>query len=64
MTDFNFNDRLQFDASIFTSIADILDHTSDGIGGAVIDDLNGNTVTLAGVTTADLAAHTGVFILA
>ena len=58
------NDRLQFDASIFTSIADILGHTSDVAGEAVIDDGNGNTVTLEGVTKADLTAHAGVLVLA
>jgi VCBS repeat-containing protein len=64
VTDFAFNDRLQFDASLFASVADILNATSDSGAGAVIDDGNGNTVTLAGVTAADLAAHASVFILA
>lgn len=57
ITDFNTNiDAIQFDRSLFTSATDILNHTTDTTGGAVITDATGDTVTLVGVTLAQLHA--------
>jgi VCBS repeat-containing protein len=64
ITDFDtHNDSIQFDASLFTSAADILaHHATDTAGGVVIDDGHGDTVTLAGVHLSQLSA--GMFLLA
>ena len=65
ITDFNVHtDAIQFDASLFANAAAILASTTDSAGGAVITDAAGDTLTLAGVTTASLAAHSSVFLLA
>jgi VCBS repeat-containing protein len=65
ITDFDVRiDAIQFDASLFANAADILAHTTDTAGGAVITDAAGDTVTLAGVAFASLAAHSDVFQLA
>jgi VCBS repeat-containing protein len=62
VTDFNAkNDALQFDPSIFTDADDVLSHTTEIGGSAVIDDGGGNTVTLVGVSLADLQSHTADF---
>jgi VCBS repeat-containing protein len=56
----NFNvhrDTLQFDDSIFSSVHDILAHTVDTSAGAVVSDGHGDTVTLLGVTSAQLHMH-------
>ncbi|MGV7219595.1 Ig-like domain-containing protein [Bradyrhizobium sp. UFLA05-112] len=56
----NFNiheDTLEFDHSIFRSTHDILAHTTNTAAGAAISDGQGGTVTLLGVTTAELHAH-------
>jgi VCBS repeat-containing protein len=56
----NFNvhrDTLQFADSIFSSVHDILAHTVDTSAGAVISDGHGDTVTLLGVTSAQLHMH-------
>jgi VCBS repeat-containing protein len=50
-------DTLQFDNGIFKSVHDILAHTTDTAAGAVISDGHGDTVTLSGVTAAQLHAH-------
>jgi VCBS repeat-containing protein len=47
ITDFDVNiDVIQIDKSIFSSVADLLSHTSDTAAGAVIDDGKGDTITL------------------
>jgi VCBS repeat-containing protein len=57
ITDFDVNnDAIQIDKSVFQSLADLLDHTSDTAAGAVIDDGVGDTITLTGVTLAQLHA--------
>jgi VCBS repeat-containing protein len=64
ITDFNVNNNaIQFDNSIFASISDILKHTADTAHGAVISDGHGDTVTLPGVTLAQLQAHQSDFHL-
>jgi VCBS repeat-containing protein len=58
ITDFDFhNDAIQLDKSIFSSIADLLSHTTDTANGAVINDLHGNTITLTNVTFQQLQTH-------
>jgi len=65
ITDFDVHtDAIQFDASLFANAAAILANTTDSAGGAVITDAAGDTLTLAGVTTASLAANSGLFLLA
>jgi VCBS repeat-containing protein len=62
ITDFDVNnDAIQFDKSIFTSVADLISHTSNSAGGAVISDGHGDTITLASVTLAQLQTHTSDF---
>jgi VCBS repeat-containing protein len=64
ITDFNVNNSaIQFDKSIFAGVSDILKHTADTAHGAVISDGHGDTVTLAGVTLAQLQAHQSDFHL-
>jgi hypothetical protein len=64
VTDFDLNnDSIQIDKSLFASVADLLDHTSDTGAGAVINDGAGDTITLAGVTLAQLQTHQGDFYL-
>jgi VCBS repeat-containing protein len=58
------NDVIQFDKSIFSSVADMLaNHTKNTSGGAVITDANGDTITLVGVTVAQLEANASSFHL-
>ena len=65
ITDFDIkNDVIHFDKSIFQLVSAIAAHTSDGPVGAVISDGHGNSVTLAGIAAAQLAAHPSVFHLA
>jgi VCBS repeat-containing protein len=65
ITDFNVNqDTIQFDKSIFPLVSAIASYTLDSPAGAVINDGQGDSVTLAGVTAAQLAANPGVFHLA
>jgi VCBS repeat-containing protein len=62
ITDFDFhNDAVQLDKSIFSSVADLLSHTSDTANGAVINDMHGGTITFTNVTLAQLQAHSGDF---
>jgi VCBS repeat-containing protein len=62
ITDFNINnDAIQFDQSIFAATTDLFSHTSDTAAGAFINDNNGNTLTLAGVTLAQMQAHANSF---
>ena len=62
VTDFKVDvDALQFDKSIFASSTELLAHTLNTGAGAVIDDGDGNTVTLSGVTRAQMQAHTDDF---
>jgi hypothetical protein len=58
ITDFDFhNDAIQLDKSIFSSVADLLSHTTDTAGGALITDTHGDSITLAHVTLAQLQTH-------
>jgi VCBS repeat-containing protein len=50
-------DTLDFDQGIFKNVHDILAHTTNTAAGAVISDGHGDTVTLLGVTTAQLHNH-------
>jgi hypothetical protein len=62
ITDFTVNqDALQFDKSIFSSSADLFLHTSNVAGGVIIDDTEGNQVTLLGVTLAQMQANASDF---
>jgi Ca2+-binding RTX toxin-like protein len=62
ITDFNLNnDAIQFDRSIFATSAELFSHTLNTAAGAVIDDTNGNTLTLSGVTLAQMQAHANSF---
>jgi Ca2+-binding RTX toxin-like protein len=64
ITDFNVKtNTIQFDKSLFASVSDILMHTTNSAHGAVISDGHGDTVTLAGVTLAQLQAHQSDFHL-
>ena len=66
ITDFDLhNDAIQLDASIFTSVSDMLtNHTTDTAGGAVITDgIIGDSITLVGITVAQLQAHASDFHL-
>jgi VCBS repeat-containing protein len=64
ITNFNVHrDTLQFDDSAFHSVRDILAHTTDSPGGAVISDGHGDSVTLVGVTAAQLH-HEGFHFIA
>jgi VCBS repeat-containing protein len=64
VTDFDVKiDAIQFDRSLFTSVADIIDHTMDTAAGAVITDTYGNSVTLVGVGLPQLQAHLNDFYL-
>jgi Ca2+-binding RTX toxin-like protein len=65
ITDFNVReDTIQFDKAVFSLVSAIASHTSDSSAGAVISDGQGDSVTLAGVTAAQLAANPRVFHLA
>jgi VCBS repeat-containing protein len=62
ITDFDFhNDAIQLDKSIFSSVADLLSHTTDTANGAVINDTHGDTITLTNVTLAQLQTHPNDF---
>jgi VCBS repeat-containing protein len=62
ITDFDFhNDAIQLDKSIFSSVAELLSHTSDTANGAVINDTHGDIITFTNVTLAQLQAHSGDF---
>jgi Ca2+-binding RTX toxin-like protein len=64
ITDFDFhNDAIQIDKSIFSSVADLLSHTSDTANGAVINDTHGDAITLTNVTLAQLQTHQNDFYL-
>ncbi len=59
------HDTLDFAASDFSTIANVLRHTQNTAAGAVIHDPtgNGDTVRLAGVSKQDLATHRHDFTL-
>jgi VCBS repeat-containing protein len=57
------NETIQFDKSIFSLVSAIASHTTDSSAGAVITDGQGDSVTFAGVTAAQLAAHLSDFHL-
>lgn len=64
ITDFDFhNDAIQLDKSIFSSVADLLSHTTDTVNGAVINDTHGDTITLTHVTLLQLQTHSNDFYL-
>lgn len=64
ITDFDLhNDTIQLDRSIFSSVADLLSHTTNTSAGAVINDTHGDTITLANVTLEQLQAHQSSFHL-
>ncbi|KRQ15337.1 NF038122 family metalloprotease [Bradyrhizobium manausense] len=64
ITDFNIsNDVLQFDKSLFASVTDILDHTTNTAAGAVINDGHGDTITLTGLMLSQLQTHQNDFHL-
>lgn len=64
IVDFNVeNDAIQLNASIFASVADLLNHTTSTANGAMIDDTHGDTIMLKGVTLTQLQAHSGDFYL-
>lgn len=52
--DFGGDDIIKFDTSMFTSLQDVLDHTADVGGNAVITASATDTITLQGVTKAQL----------
>jgi Ca2+-binding RTX toxin-like protein len=55
--------QIGFDHSLFADVNDILAHTADIGGNAVITDAFTNSVTVVGVTKADLQAHSSDFFL-
>jgi serralysin len=62
ITDFDVKtDAMQFDKSIFADFADLLGHTADTAGGAVITDDDGNAITLVGVDLSDLEGYASGF---
>lgn len=71
VTDFQVNDPLhgiahdtiEFTGGVFSSFNDVMAHTTDVHGSAVID-YHGQTVTLDGVSKADLLHHPEYFLLA
>lgn len=64
ITDFDINnDVIQFDKSVFQLVSAIAADTSDSPAGAVITGGHGDSITVAGVTAAQLAANPGVFHL-
>lgn len=64
VTDFKVNnDVLQLDKSLFASVTDILNHTTNSAAGAVINYGYGDTITLTGVTLAQLQTHQSDFHL-
>ena len=65
ITDFNVHkDTIQFDKSIFSSVGAIAGFTSDSSAGAVITDGHGDSITLTGVSAAQLDAHPDDFHVA
>ena len=64
ITDFNVQgDSIQLDKSIFSSVADLLSHTTNTANGAVINDTHGDTITLTNVTLQQLQTHQGDLFL-
>ncbi|MCK1709732.1 MULTISPECIES: Ig-like domain-containing protein [unclassified Bradyrhizobium] len=64
ITDFSINnDSLQFAKSIFANVNDVLQHTTNTVAGAIINDGHGDTITLTGITLAQLQVHQGDFHL-
>ena len=55
------HDVLTFDHSLFASVAEILSHTQDVHGNAVVTFDSADTVTLVGITTAQLTGHQNDF---
>jgi VCBS repeat-containing protein len=65
ITDFDLHtDAVQIDRSVFPGgLSDLFAHMSDSAAGAVITDLHGDTLTFAGVTSAQLHQHASDFHL-
>ena len=69
ITDFGVNlsgaghDMIQFSSTEFASIPSLLLNTADVAGNAVITAANGDVLTLAGVTKAQVVANSGDFTL-
>ncbi|WP_338695194.1 Ig-like domain-containing protein [Bradyrhizobium sp. 26S5] len=64
ITDFNINnDFIQFERSMFVSVADVLNHATAGSAGAIIADGHGDAITLVGVTLSQLQGHQSDFHL-
>jgi VCBS repeat-containing protein len=64
ITDFDFhNDVIQFDKSIFHSVADVLAHVSDSCSGALMTDGRGDSIAFQDVTAAQLLKHIDAFHL-
>jgi VCBS repeat-containing protein len=64
ITDFNMNnDVIQFDRSLFASTSDVFSHATNTPSSAMITDNHGDSVTLLGVTLAQLQGHQGDFHL-
>jgi hypothetical protein len=57
------NDIIQLDKSVFAGVSDVLARTADSVNGAVISDGHGDTITLSGITFAQLQAHQSDFHL-
>ena len=58
VSNFDLNhDVLNFDPTLFANVANVLSHTHDVNGNAVITFDSADTVTLLGITTAQLSAH-------
>ncbi|MGY3695006.1 VCBS repeat-containing protein [Bradyrhizobium sp. USDA 3240] len=64
IADFNVtNDAIQFDKSIFANVSDVLNHTTNTAAGAIINNGHGDTITLTGITLAQLQVHQSDFHL-
>ena len=62
ITDYNAHiDALQFDDAIFSDLEDMFDNTTETADGVVIADLPTDTVTLLGVSLAELQSKAASF---
>jgi hypothetical protein len=50
------SDKIQIDSSVFSDFADLLSHASDTAAGVLIDDGEGNSITISGIKLAQLHA--------
>ena len=64
ITDFDVNnDAIQVSKTLFASVTDLLNHTTDGASGGIIAASASDQITLLGVTKAQFLAHQGDFYL-